>query len=173
MKHILITGPSGAGKSTLIRRLLEAWALPYGGFMTKKEAKDESGYHPIYIHPAARSLDQRQFAEENRIGSCDKRIHDKKPEVFETLGLAYLQNRPEGGVIVMDELGFMESQASGFQAAVLELLEGETLVLAAVKSKAETPFLQALHSHPRAKVYALDPKNREELFQTLVKQKPQ
>lgn len=172
MTHIFITGPSGAGKSTLIRRLLEAWGLPIGGFMTKKEAKDKSGYYPIYIHPAAASPEQRRFSEDNRIGSCNQRIHDKKPQVFDTLGLEYLQNSPTGGIIVMDELGFLEKDAPRFQAAVLELLEGETLVLAAVKSRKETPFLEELHRHPRAKVYALSPENREELFQTLVKQKP-
>lgn len=173
MKHILITGDSGAGKSTLIRRLLEAWEVPIGGFMTKKEAKDESGYHPIYIHPAALPQEQRQYREENRIGSCDKRIHDKKPEVFETLGVEYLQTAPPDGILVMDELGFLESRAPRFQKAVLDFLEGERLILAAVKSRADTPFLQALHRHPKAQVYALCPENREELFRMLVKQKPE
>lgn len=172
MKHILIAGDSGAGKSTLIRRLLQAWQLPYGGYMTKKEAKADNGYHPIYIHPAALPPSARRYTEDNRIGSCDKRIHDKKPAVFDTLGLAFLQDVQDVSLIVMDELGFMESRAELFKARVLELLEGDRLVLAAVKRKAEVPFLEQLHAHPRAELFHLTPDNREELFQLLVTRKP-
>lgn len=172
MKHIFLTGDSGAGKSTLIRRLLAAWELPYGGFVTKKEAKDESGFHPIYLHPAAQAPEQRQYREENRIGSCDKRIRDQKPGVFDRLGVEYLRGAEDGSVIVMDELGFMEARAEHFKARVLELLEGDTMVLAAVKSRAEVPFLELLHRHPRAELFRVTPDNRDELFALLSKRRP-
>ena len=47
-----IIGMSGAGKSTLIQRLLKEAGMPVYGFVTKREAADAAGFHPIYIHPA-------------------------------------------------------------------------------------------------------------------------
>ena len=114
-KHILICGDVGVGKSTLIARLLKQSPRPRYGFITKKLEPDADGFHPIYIHPAGAK--ERVFSRENCIGTCDRRIHNINLNVFDTLGVSYLQAEPDG-VILMDELGFMESQAEAFTRAV-------------------------------------------------------
>ena len=78
---------------------------------------------------------------------------------------------PHNGVIVFDELGFMESNAPRFTEAVLRTLDGAPLVIAAVRNK-ETPFLNAVRSHPRADVYRIDPENRDRLRETLLSKMP-
>lgn len=168
-KHILLRGQRGIGKSTLIRRLLEAADLYPGGFYTKMDKNPGELMHPIYIYPASLPIDQRKRGEENLVGRCGQqgRFKEIYPVVFDTLGAAYLQPAP-CQVVVMDELGFMESEAQVFRAAVLRALEGEVPVLAAVKDRMDVPFLRQVCAHPQAEVVDIDAQNRDALFETLL-----
>lgn len=163
--HILIGGQRGAGKSTLLARLLQEYHHPIYGFLTRMTEPDAEGFHQIYIHPAdGSSLIQ---SEENRVGSCDSRIHNAKTAVFNGLGTQYLTHKGDG-ILVMDELGFLEAQAKDFCAAVMDCLDGDTPVLAVVKARFDVPFLNAVRSHPKAAFYELTPENREELYEALL-----
>lgn len=164
--HLLICGERGAGKSSLIAKLLSAAEVNVGGFVTKRESvADENGFYPIYIHPAAQARDKWQYGKENLLGICDSHSSVCHREVFDTLGVQQLQSG--GDVILMDELGFLENEALAFQKAVLDALDGDTPVIAAVKSK-ETDFLNAVRTHPSAKLVYLDADNREMLFEELL-----
>ena len=165
-KHIILCGDRGVGKSTLIQKLLEANTRPVYGFFTKRLAADETGFHPIYIHPA--NTAERVHTEENRIGTCDSKIHNVSIEVFDTLGTQYLREALPGGIIVMDELGFMESQAGAFVQAVFAALDGEIPIIAAVKSRYNVPFLNKVRAHPKGVVYDINPENRDALFDRLL-----
>ena len=167
-KHILLTGARGAGKSTLIRRLCAEAELPVYGFATKREDADETGFHPIYIHPAWEDVTIRRHTQENLVGTCDRKIHNVRPTVFDTLGVRYLAAARPGGLIVMDELGFMEAEAEAFKQAVLHALGGDIPVLAAVKDRRDVPFLNAVCSEPKAALYTVTPENREALFAELL-----
>ena len=68
----------------------------------------------------------------------------------------------------MDELGFLESRSPLFQRRVLEILDGDLPVLAAVKSQNGIPFLELVKAHPKTAVFHITPDNREELFSRLV-----
>ena len=164
-KHILICGDRGAGKSTLIERLLAECPLPRYGFITKRMEPDETGFHPIYIHPAGSG--DRKYTEENCIGICDGKTHEPAAEVFDHLGTEYIRSARPDGIIVMDELGFLESKAEVFTKAVLTALDGDIPVIAAVKSRTDVPFLNEVRSHPAAEVYYITKENREEVYQTI------
>ncbi len=164
-KHILICGEVGVGKSTLIQRLLAQNTLPLYGFITKKLDPDENGFHPIYIHPAGAR--ERRFDEENLIGTCDRRIHNINLDVFNTRGVTYLQATP-GGIILMDELGFMEAKAEAFTRAVMKALDGDVPVVAAVKARFDIPFLDAVRAHPNTILYRITIENRDDLFSELL-----
>ena len=68
----------------------------------------------------------------------------------------------------MDELGFFESKADRFTAAVLEALAGDIPVLAAVKSRTNVPFLNAVQAAPQAEVFHITPENRDALLAALL-----
>ena len=164
-KHILICGEVGVGKSTLIQRLLLQCNRPLYGFITKKLEPDEKGFHPIYIHPAG--VRERRFDEDNLIGTCDRRIHNIHLEVFNTLGVDYLQAKPDG-IILMDELGFMEAQAEAFTRAVMDALDGDTPVIAAVKARFDVPFLNEVRAHKKGLLYMITPENRDRVYEELL-----
>ena len=164
--HILICGERGVGKSTLLRRLLADDLRPLGGFVTKRLAvPDENGFYPIYIYPAALPEEERRSGRENLVGVCDGRSSRRYADVFDTLGTKYLA-APAGGVLLMDELGFLENEAAAFQAAVLRALDGDTPVLAAVKPR-DTAFLRRVREHPKAELFQIDESSRDGLYEAL------
>lgn len=164
-KHILICGEVNAGKSTLIAKLLKATNRPLYGFVTKRLEADETGFHPIYIHPAGAA--ERTHAEENLIGTCDTKIHNVSTETFDTLGVEYLKAEPEG-LIVMDELGFMEASAARFVETVFQALDGDVPVIAAVKARYDVEFLNEVRVHRNAKLFKITKENRDILYQELL-----
>ena len=167
-RHILICGERGVGKSTLIEKLLQACPRPRYGFLTRMEPADEAGFHPIYIHPAAQPREAWTYTDENRIGSCDSRTHLARPEVFDALGVRLIREARPEGILVMDELGFFEAQAAAFTAAVLQALARDIPVIAAVKSRTDVPFLNAVRSMPKAEIFYITRENRDQLLQELL-----
>lgn len=161
MRHIVITGKNGVGKSTLIRALLDQIRLPVYGVITQKEAPEPDGYAPVYIHLYG---EPKRFTPENCIGRCRAGCSLAFPETFDRF--VSRMHFPTDGVIVLDELGFLESDASRFTAAVMQLMDHAPILIAAVRDK-DTPFLNMLRAHPRANVYCIDENNRDELRKTL------
>ena len=166
-KHILICGDRGVGKSTLVEKLLSSCPLPRYGFITKKMAPDEKGFYPVYIHPASQLPEERTCTPENLIGSCDGRIHRPAEDVFNDLGARYIREAKPDGIIVMDELGFLESQAAVFTEAVLEALEGDIPVIAVVKNRMDVPFLQKVCTMPKAELFFITKENRDQLYEQI------
>ena len=162
MRHILIVGHNGVGKSTVIRALIEALPVPVCGVITKKEAPQPDGFSPVYIHTYGAA---RHYGEDNRIGLCREGHSVAFPEAFDRF--SQKMRFPRDGVIVFDELGFLESDAPLFTEAVLHTFDDAPLVLAAVRDK-QTPFLDAVRSHPRADLYRIDMENRDSLRETLL-----
>ena len=162
MMHALIVGGRGVGKSTLISRVLETCGRPVYGFQTKKEDSlaDELRGSPVYIYEAWR---KRRRTEENLVGYCKNHCFDTSAEVFDRFSPKLREPVQKGGVVLLDELGFMETRAEQFCAAILALLDGDVPVIAAVKNK-DTPFLEAVRTHPNAKCFYITAENRDVLY---------
>lgn len=150
------------GKSTLIGRVLDAIDRPVSGFETKKQTDLEEALRgsPIYIYDARCP---RVQTPNNLVGYCKDHHFQVDTEIFDRFAEKLRKPVPAGGVVLLDEVGFMESKAEKFCAAIFDLLDGDIPVIAAVKDK-DTPFLEAVRSHPKAKCFYITKENRDALY---------
>lgn len=145
--NIIVCGCSGSGKTTAIKRILAGVQEPIYGFWTEKLAEDPlTGNAPVYIHGCGEQL---SFAPDHQIGSCKDRCAEKRPEVFEHVGVALLRGIPEGSLVLLDEVGVMEEAARSFTARLFELLDGNYRVIAAVRDRS-TELLDAIRAHEKS-----------------------
>ena len=164
--HILIVGPRQVGKSTLINKIISSVNRPVWGFVTKKETHllDPEHGHPIHIYDADGPHIQTK---DNLVGYCWNQRPEVFTEVFDHFGERLLEKPPKDSLILMDEIGFMESKAEVFCKAILKLLDSDIPVIAAVKDK-NTPFLDQVKSHPNCRVFYIREDNRDELFKDVL-----
>lgn len=163
IRHILICGARGSGKSTLIEKLTKELHIPVYGFVTRMFKADDDGFCPLHMFSAADP--QRQRTVENHVADCDGSKPRVNPAVFDSLGLELLKKRP--GVLVMDELGIMENDSPKFCSAVLEHLDADAPIIAAVKAK-RSVFLDGVRNHPKAQCFTITTENRDELYHELL-----
>lgn len=163
-RHIIIAGKRQIGKTTLVDRLLEGFDGSVYGFRTAAGKSMRKGYKSFFIHPAGAAV--RTESEENHIGDGNGIQPVGYPDAFDNYGVSCLEAEP-GGIIVMDELGFMEKDARRFCERVLELFDGDIPILATAKSGHDIEFLNRLLDHPNADVYYITVENRDELYELL------
>lgn len=163
-KHIVIAGQRQVGKSTLVNRLLTDCEKSIYGFRTAKGGSLDEGYRSFYMHPA-NGLEKKESGE-NLIGKSNGVNRTFYAETFDNYGVKCLDAKPDG-IILMDELGFMENDAELFKAKVIECLDGDIPVIATVKAGIDTDFLNSIINHPKADVYYIKKDNRDELYEQL------
>lgn len=112
-------------------------------------------------------MGQAALTEENcvirRRGVYPERRLDVFTDVFDTVGTSLLRDAPECDVVVMDEIGPMESGSPRFCGAVLRALDSRVPILASVRDK-DTPFLRAVRQHPSARCLWMAENNSDALF---------
>ena len=101
--NVVLCGCSGTGKSSAIEKILTHFDEPIYGFWTRKLAPLDNGECSVYFHPC-----QEPITFTHRIGICKDRHAEKFPQVFDTVGVRSLTDIPEGSIVMMDEIGFMD-----------------------------------------------------------------
>ncbi len=130
---IFLTGGRGVGKSTALRRALKGCGMGIGGFMTDFGDTRYEETRTLWLLPWGHTPDFSRGEVCARLGPGGRQVF---PEVFDRLGAELLRRAgedPACGLILMDELGFLEADAAGFRAAVLEALAGPKPVLGVVR----------------------------------------
>lgn len=132
---LFLTGARQVGKSTALRKALSASGLRFGGVMTRFDAR--KGERKLYLLPYSVSEALPESLPESavcaRMGAEGRRGY---PAVFDSLGAALIRNAmvdTNVDIVVIDELGFLETEAEGFRNAVLAALRGEKPVLGVVR----------------------------------------
>ena len=164
MFHTLLVGPSGRGRSVWMEHLLDSLApsLPLWGYRTPKEPPDQSGCSPIRFCPVGRSAEQSGTI---LLGWCKNKQATPIPEAFENCA-GIIERAGPGGLLLLDELGPMESRSPRFCQAVLNALDGDLPILAWVRDL-DTPFLSAVRAHPKARCFYPTSGYDPALFRTL------
>jgi len=162
MINILLTGPVGIGKSTIINSIitrLETWGIQVNGFRTlphRTNDKIDSYYiEPVNYTVSTPGIVERLIAKEIK----DQWVSDV--DTFEGYALEILNLCLETreGIIVMDELGFFESEAYIFQEGVIKLLDSDRPVLGVIKP-IQIPFLDRIREKKNVTVLNVDASNR-------------
>lgn len=154
---LVIEGRSGSGKSTAVRRILKYTEREIWGLWSEKMPAAEDMPAPVYLHSYRSPI---RYSDENRIGVCQNRSAQSFPEVFDKLGAETLQSIPEGSLVLLDEIGVMESEARLFQTELFRLLDGNFDVILTIRDK-HTPLLDAIRNHPKVQRVSAEAANDE------------
>lgn len=159
--HTLIIGSHETDRAGFINRLLaELKPCPkLYGYRSVKEAADETGNAPIYIYP---SVGEHRQTPENLVGWCKEQKFTVDLNAFERNAFLVEIAQPDG-LLILDEIGSMESQAPRFSSAILAALDGAVPILASVRD-IDIPFLDAVRNHPKAHCFILKADNVKTLF---------
>lgn len=150
----------------MLRKLLTQTSLPVHGFITQLDRTSPD--YSLYIYPAQLPDKERRKDLENRLGSNPgKQNLDEFAAKFEELALPLISDLPDGGVIVMDELGVLESRAKGFTEKVLDILSEDRPIIIVIKDRQGVPFLDKLRSLSDFKHIRVTRENRDRLFEEL------
>ena len=160
---ILLCGDINSGKTTLIQRLLADMSAAPRGYITVR-MPEVDGVSNVYLYDIANPPERVEDAAV--IMAISDTGTEKHPERLDTLGVQYLTDIPAGSVVVLDEIGSLETASPEFQKAVMRILSGDYTVLAAVKA-ANTDFLRAVRRHPDCELYIITPDNRDALYAQL------
>ena len=171
--NALIIGPRRIGKTTLLRRVVAELGCPVVGYATKKEEAlyDPIKGNPIYLYPVqaiSGRPEDRVSDPEHLVGWCLDQKPESLPEAFNRFAPQLLEPRPDGGLVVFDEVGFMEAKAEAFADAIFKRLDGPDPVLAAVKSKGGHEFLERVRKHPDSHCFYITEDNRDALVREVV-----
>ena len=165
-RHLFLTGDKQVGKSTLLRRLIEALHLDCSGFETQA----------FFLNG-----ERRGFTLHGRVDMppyrndciCCARIEEKRAvpvlPVFEENGVLILKRSlaSPAPFLLMDELGRLEREASGFIAQVEACLDADKRVLG-VLQKCNSAHVARIAQREDVTVLTVTPENRDELFEMLL-----
>jgi nucleoside-triphosphatase THEP1 len=173
--HVFLTGTVGAGKSTALRKFIAASGAVPAGLMTVFGPADEQGGENLYLLPWS-SDPETDVANAARrgmrpAGSRNRRecIAQRFPEVFDSAGVELLRAACEvvksgvADIVVLDELGFLETEAKLFRREVMRLLDDPRIAIAGIVKEKTLPFTEAVRGHEFTTVLTVTRENRDDV----------
>ena len=161
-----LSGDSGVGKTTAIRKTIKLLdlrgPLVVGGFFTWK---GDCGDPCVYMRPACSNESGEIYqvaawneAKGKMVGDCS---------AFDEVGASILARSKDADLIIMDELGYLESDALVFRNAVSDVLGGDVPVLGVLRL-GSVPWLDAIKRNSRVVSIDVNKENRDALPRELV-----
>ena len=165
MSNVFLTGAINIGKSTIVSRVMAEFlrtGISTAGFYTLPYAIGGAvkGY---YIHPLF-PMELLPLPEKRIIGTIKGDQWAGVTQTFESIGTEILEQSLAGtaDLVIMDELGFFEEKAFGFQDRVVELLDSPKTVLGVIKPS-NLPFLNDIRKRDDVWLLEVTRANRSHL----------
>ena len=162
--HVFLTGDIQVGKSTLASKVLAAMGdVRLGGFRTITVDDRPDAFGSLYLVPAA--AEHPVCGDENRVGIRRGygRGTEGFPEVFNRAGTAVLAGAEDCELILMDEIGKLESDSPAFLSRIAALLDGDVPIFGVLRKEGETPQQMLVRSHPKVCLIEVTAENRDAL----------
>lgn len=163
-KNILLTGRPRVGKSTLIQRVVErlqrAGDRAIGGFYTAEMSR-----HGERVGFSINTLDGRigRLAEIGLESRYRLGRYGIDMAAFEGIALTALEEAVRaGGLIVIDEIGYMELKSRRFRELVVRALDSPAAVLATIL-RSKSDFADALKARHDVELITVRVDNRDRL----------
>ncbi|KAJ48802.1 nucleoside-triphosphatase [Clostridium tetanomorphum] len=129
MLNIFLTGEKGIGKSTIIHKIIKRYEYSIGGYTVIPIIRENFKY--FYITSINNGIENSLMA----IGDINKKkiihIYEDALENFASKLINSDINKKE--IIILDEIGFIESQCNNFKTAVMNALDSNKIVLGVLK----------------------------------------
>ncbi len=160
-KHIFLTGDVQSGKSTVLDKVASQLTGRIGGFRSGSGSQRHEADRQLYLWDV---MDEPVCDAAHQVARIAPDGRTAFPERFDALGCDALRRAKEAGVdwILMDECGFLERDATEFQAEVLRTLDGDIPVLGVVRLRS-SGWTDAIRTHPKVTLITVTEENRDAL----------
>lgn len=159
-KNILLTGKPGIGKTTVIRKVMDKLTCSVGGFYTQeiREHGTRVGFKIASLNGKEGILAHVNYRGKYRVSKYGVNLTD-----LENIGVRALEDALEHcELIIMDEIGRMETFSGLFTTAVIKCLDADKPVLGTIQ-KRSSPFLDSIRTRKDVDIIEVDTTNRVRL----------
>jgi nucleoside-triphosphatase len=165
--NYLLTGHPGVGKTTVMKKLIEKFKLPAGGFYTEeiRENNIRTGFAIVTLSGFKGVLAHRNFKSRYKVGKYGVGVYTLNKIGVTEIELCLVEKK----VIVIDEIGKMELLSPQFQEVVWKALDADNPVLGTI-TLARHPFAQKVKARDDVKIYEVTKQNQDEVLKILTKE---
>ena len=146
-QHIFLTGKKHIGKSTLTQKILDDYKKTADGFLTVRTKDYLKNQYSVHMY----HLKEKEFPNESNLLFLCGKTDEHTADTFDLLGCNILSMCSDCSLIVMDELGPHEADATLFRKKILNLLDGQTPILGVLQEPAES-FWPEIVNHPKVEI---------------------
>ena len=140
--NIILTGPPRIGKTTIVQAVLSKIEKDCAGFYTEeiRENQQRVGFRLVTLDNRSCIMAHKNFKSSHRVGKYGVDIQG----FDEFLGVIEFFD-PSTDLIVIDEIGKMESLSVKFNSLLIRILDSETPVIATIGLKGAGIIEQIKH----------------------------
>ncbi len=159
-----LSGLPSIGKTTTLLKtinILESQNYKIGGIVTEEVVEDgkKVGFYLLdWTTKEKKIFAHKDFQSRYKVGKYGLDI-----KLLEDLGIRALEEAKEADVIVIDELGKMESESKKFVNAVKEILDMDKNIIITVHKKSRNSLLQEIRRRDDIRILEVTQVNRNVL----------
>lgn len=159
-----LSGLPSIGKTTTLLKtinILESQNYKIGGIVTEEVVEDgkKVGFYLLdWTTKEKKIFAHKDFQSRYKVGKYGLDI-----KLLEDLGVRALEEAKEADVIVIDELGKMESESKKFVNAVKEILDMDKNIIITVHKKSRNSLLQEIRRRDDIRILEVTQVNRNVL----------